>query len=263
MFVPQGRSGDNPELDMTIHLYTVCWNERRLLPYFLRHYERICNAIIIYDNESDDGSTDLIAAHSLCELRHLDTNGELHEENLLRVKGHEWKASRGRADWVICCDIDELLYHPRLLAFLDECRDADVTIPIPSGYQMVSDMFPVCDGQIYGEVRSGFPANNYDKRIVFNPDAIREINYSPGCHSAAPEGAIIERADPALKLLHFKFLGLDYLSERYAELDRRLSRSNRERGFGAQYSSDAAKLHTDFANYCSWAKTLDLNSGRT
>ena len=64
---------------MKIHLYTMCWNERRMLPFFLRHYEQFCERMIVYDNGSDDGSQAIIKAHRLCELREINTHGELDE----------------------------------------------------------------------------------------------------------------------------------------------------------------------------------------
>jgi hypothetical protein len=243
---------------MTIHLYTVCWNEIRILPYFLRYYEQFCDAIIIYDNGSDDGSMELIASHPLCKLRHVDSNGEFDEGTMLRVKGQEWKQSRGVADWVISCDIDEILHHPELPQFLEECRGAGVTVPVPSGFQMVSRRFPAHNGQISDVVSAGFRDSFFDKRIIFNPAAIREINYSPGCHWARPDGDVRERIDPALKLLHFKYLGLEYLTARYAALDRRRSQFNRQHGYGDQYSWSAVTLDAELAKYLSWAKPVDL-----
>ncbi len=218
------------QTQMRIHLYTICWNESRLLPYFLRHYQQFCESIIVYDNGSDDGSKELIESHPLCELRHIDSHGEMREEILLEVKGQKWKGSRGLADWVICCDVDEILYHPRLLQFLKECGDAGVTIPVPTGFQMIVDHFPEYPGQIYDEVHAGLPDECYSKRVIFNPGTIREINYSAGCHTAEPEGDVHERSDAALKLLHFRFLGLDYLVSRFTALRRRQSQFDREHG---------------------------------
>src|SRR6266446_6140390 len=116
---------------MNIHLYTICWNERRVLPYFLRHYEQFCERIVVYDNGSDDGSTAIVRAHPQCESRPIDTGGTLCEQTLLYVKGETWKESRHKADWVIACDVDEILYHPGLSAFLEDCRAAGITLPVP------------------------------------------------------------------------------------------------------------------------------------
>jgi hypothetical protein len=107
----------------------------------------------------------------------------------------------------------------------------------------------------------GFADSLYSKRVVFDPNAIQEINYTPGCHSAAPEGAVHERIDPSLKLLHFKFLGADYMIDRYTALDRRLSRLNRERGFGTHYAGQPDALRAQFAEFKCRSGPVEL--GRT
>src|SRR5579871_744758 len=210
-----------------IHLYTMCWNERRMLPYFLRHYEQFCDSIIVYDNESDDGSQDIVREHPLCDLRRISSGGQKENRLLRYVKGKLWKESRGRADWVICCDVDELLYHPHLMEFLEDCGERGVTLPIPTAWQMVHPQFPTDVWQIYNEVRTGYVDPVYSKWVIFDPNAIQEINYGMGCHHAKPQGDIRFRNDPLLKLLHFKFLGLDWVIERYAELAQRMSTFDR------------------------------------
>ena len=39
--------------DMKIHIYTPTWNEEKILPYFLRHYEQFAERIFIFDGGSD------------------------------------------------------------------------------------------------------------------------------------------------------------------------------------------------------------------
>ena len=229
-----------------------------MLPYFLRHYEQFCERIVVYDNGSDDGSQEIVAAHPLCELRHIDTRGEFHEAALVTVKRETWKQSRQKADWVIACDVDELLHHPHLIEFLSECRRSGITMPVPAGWQMVADRFPTTEGQIYDEVHTGFPDTQFSKRAIFNPSAIQEIIYGPGCHEALTKGDVRECADPALRILHFKYLGLEYLSWRYGEYARRLSEFNRAHRFGFQYLWQPEKLAVEFAAYQRQARHVSL-----
>jgi hypothetical protein len=231
-----------------------------MLPYFLRHYERFCKTIVVYDNGSDDRSREIVSAHPLCELRYVDSGGEYDESVLLKVKGETWKESREAADWVICCDIDEFLYHPNLLGFLADCRDRKVTVPVPDGWQLISEQFPVTNGQIYDGLNRGCPDGNYSKRVVFNPSAVREINYSPGCHLARPEGTIHEFADASLKLLHCKYLGLEYVISRYGSMARRMSRFSLDHGFGWQYLESRERIAERFSECWQRSQELDLVS---
>ena len=134
---------------MKLHVYTVCWNEEELLPFFFKHYERFADKIVAYDNMSDDSTPEILGAHPLCERRAFDTGGKVRDDLLLKVKNNAWKESRGEADWVIVCDADEFIFHPDLVGYLDSCRERDITIPQPTGFSMVCDDWPEPDKQIW------------------------------------------------------------------------------------------------------------------
>src|SRR5579862_3249330 len=82
-------------------VYAACWNEAPLLPYFLRHYHW-AEKIVLFDNESDDGSKEVAARFSNVEWRTMETNVYLDEPALIHMKNHAWKESRGaNVDFVI------------------------------------------------------------------------------------------------------------------------------------------------------------------
>ena len=272
---------------MQIHLYTMCWNESPMLPYFFRHYERIADRIVVYDNCSNDGSQAIIQAHPKAELRMIDTQGQNLQAAMVAVKGRAWQESRRRrlrplgipppilsvmpseampfetvepADWVIACDVDELLYHPNLRGYLEQCRDTGVTVPLTTGYQMVSDRFPTGCGQIYYEVNRGFPYAEYSKAAVFDPHAVEDMQYRPGCHDCKPIGRVVTHSDPALKLLHFKLLGFEYVVRRYGELGARQPPSERSRGWCWQYHMPEAILRARFEKDLLAARPLELGA---
>ena len=64
---------------MKIRVYTVAWNEEKILPHFLRHYARFADRIVVYDNGSNDRTRDIIFAHPQAEFRTYDTDGVLHD----------------------------------------------------------------------------------------------------------------------------------------------------------------------------------------
>jgi len=45
---------------MTIDVFTTCYNEEIILPYFIRHYKQFARNITIYDNMSTDNSINII-----------------------------------------------------------------------------------------------------------------------------------------------------------------------------------------------------------
>lgn len=229
-----------------------------MLPWFFRHYAPLCERIFIYDNGSDDGSQELVRAQPKCELRTIDT-GRSTEEMLVQVKGQAWKESRGLADWVICCDVDEFLDHPDLPRFLADSAREGISLPVPTGIQMVSEEFPEAAqtaGALKDVLRSGFPDRHYDKFCLFDPSAIDDIGYTAGCHVARPSGRLRLRRDPHLRLLHFKLLGPRYVTERYAALRARQRAADRATGAAYQYTWTEAEIQERFELFRSRAQPL-------
>jgi glycosyltransferase involved in cell wall biosynthesis len=227
---------------MIIKVFTICWNEEKILPYFLRHYEQFADKIVVFDNYSDDNSPSIVKNHPKAELRFFDTNGKAREDKEIKVKSNGWKKHKKGADWVIVVDTDEFLYHPKLVDYLKSCKRRGITMPIPTGYNMVGDHFPTTKGQIYDEVTHGIKEKKFDKYAVFDPHHIDEINYGPGCHPAKrriyqPTGTIEKEKNTDLKLLHYKFLGLDWIKHRYEALAERKSKRDLNCGYGKVYFS--------------------------
>lgn len=59
-----------------IHLYSICWNEAYLLPYFFRYYDQYVDQYIIFDDGSNDSSLEMLNQHSKVEVRPLPRSGE-------------------------------------------------------------------------------------------------------------------------------------------------------------------------------------------
>jgi hypothetical protein len=173
---------------LRIHHYATCWNEARVLQFFFRHYQPFISRFFVYDDGSTDGSLDILAAEPDVVVRrrrrsHPDSfvlSGRDHTNNC-------WKESRGLADWVIIGNIDEHLHHPSLREYLEHCRDKGITVVPALGYQMLSDSFPPAHVKLCGAITRGAPWRQMNKLILFNPDAVREINFDVGRHAARPE----------------------------------------------------------------------------
>lgn len=195
---------------------------------------------MVYDNYSDDSSAMLLKQSPLVTLRHYDSSGFSSEDLYRDLKNKIWKESRGKADWVIICDMDEFIYHRDLLEYLHRCKYQGITIPKASGFEMFSESFPTTDKQIYDQVFWGAPSDQITtkdctlgKFAVFNPNAVEEINYSYGAHVISPKGNIkYGENNGELKLLHFKFLGFDYLWQRYQQIAKRKNEADKKKNLG-------------------------------
>ena len=106
-----------------IHLYSICYNEQVMLPHFIDHYSSFCDKLFIYDNFSTDLSSDICKNNAKVEFLNFETGGEIRDDIYLTIKNNVWKRSRGEADFVIVCDVDEFLYHDNLIEEINNFDD--------------------------------------------------------------------------------------------------------------------------------------------
>lgn len=216
-----------------------------MIPFFLRHYEPIVDRIVIFDDGSTDRSKELLAASPKVELRRLK-QGSSYVFQHMEEFNECWKESRRGTDWTIITDIDEHLYHRGLRDYLNRCTEEGVTILEPIGYDMISPDFPTPNSVLTESMRCGVRSSLMDKRCVFDPNAIKEMNYTAGRHLAKPTGRIVFPAEREVLLLHYKNLGLDYLCDRSKALKSRKTDFDRVREWGLQYYRSAEAMKADF-----------------
>jgi hypothetical protein len=224
---------------MKIHAYILAWNEEKILPFTLDYYSQFCEKIFVYDNMSTDSSDEIYKRYSNVEVIKWSSNDQINEMNYLNIKNNEYKKNsrNNNIDWVIVCDCDEFLYHPNLVELLIDYKSKGVTVPKICGHNMVSENFPKYDGElITNKIKFGSDRHQpMCKNIIFNPEL--EVNYGVGAHSfSSKNGVFSENED--LKLLHYKFLGKEYVFNRSKVLNGRLSDFNKLYGYGTHYTDN-------------------------
>jgi hypothetical protein len=220
---------------MIIHAHILAFNEEMILPFTLDYYSVFCDKIYVYDNMSTDSSDEIYKRYPKVIVKKWDSNNEINELNYLKIKNNGYKVSRGdNADWVIVCDCDEILYHGKLLERLEYYKEQGITVPLVNGHDMVSEVFPEYDGElITKKITTGsevYPP--FCKNIVFNPKI--NVNFGIGAHSFSSDKTINSNS-PELKLLHYKFLGKEYVEKIYKSRAERLSEFNKTNKFGEHY----------------------------
>lgn len=235
---------------MTIWVFTICKDEAALIKYFLRHYSTFADRIIVFDEQSTDGTREALAACPLVELREWQGRG-LDDEAFVRAINTVYLEARGKADWVMWPDIDELLYAPDVRAVLAEATEDMV---LARGYALISaNGIPTGDGQLYEIVRTGFRQPNYDKAICWRPE--REIRHTIGRHSYPGQwprcnGTVGVRA--RLKLLHAHHAG----GVPWTAI---VNRRNYERAVNKRYAWNYAPDHNRNPEQCgslAWVRRL-------
>jgi hypothetical protein len=220
---------------MKIHLYALCYNEEQMAPFFLQHYLPWVDRFFVYDDGSKDGSEavlracDKVAFYSAREFR---KDGEA-VVDFGRFYNNAWKKSRGVADWIVTCNMDEHFYHrDNIRDYLARCKEEGITIVPARGYDMVGASAPAPGLPLTQQVRRGIRRFDFDKLCAFNPQAIEETCFSGGRHQVLPQGKIVYPRKIEVKLLHYKYVGLwSYLRQQFGKR-RRLRHIYRESPVG-------------------------------
>jgi hypothetical protein len=220
---------------MKIHAHILAYNEEKILPFTLDYYSNICEKIFVYDNMSTDSSDTIYVKYPKVTVIKWNSNDEINEFNYVNIKNNGYKKSReDKVDWVIVCDTDEILYHPRLLEKLEYYKENGITVPKINGHDMVSETFPEYDGvAITNKIKTGsevYPP--FCKNIIFNPKL--DVSFGIGAHSFQAAGSVFSNS-PELKLLHYKFLGVEYVENIYKARAERLSEFNKQNKLGEHY----------------------------
>lgn len=231
---------------MKIHAHILAWNEEKILPFTLDYYSTICEKIFVYDNMSTDSSDEIYKRYPKVEVVKWDSEDTFHDGMNAKIKSEEYKnRSRNQnVDWVIICDCDEILYHENLIEKLKEYKENGITYPKVNGYDMFSEKFPIYDGRLITDIIK-YGSDVYEpmsKQIIINPEV--DIKYGMGAHNSFCENC--KTTDNAeLKLLHYKFIDFKYVLGRYRTANKRLSKFNKDNGFGSHYTDNNAISYTE------------------
>lgn len=224
---------------MKIEVHILCCNEKRILPYTLRHYKTFASKITVHDLGSNDGSLEIAKEAGVTIVQH-DTKGQFDDGLNMRIKSTCWHGSD--ADWIIVADTDELAYFPNgVQKTLAEYQRMNLAVIRAHGFEMFSEKWPTGDGQIYDEVTVGtFAPDYYCKPLLFSPKQCKTVIFSPGAHDCSvmlrngtrltqPQSA----TQPPYWLLHFHHLGpLKEIAARMDAARARFSQANRQNKWG-------------------------------
>lgn len=215
---------------MNIEAYIITWNREDIIHLTINHYKQFCSKVTIFDNFSDDRTRE-IAEWMDCEVKLFGKAGVLDDGEYLKIKNNCWKGSK--ADWVIVCDDDEILYHPDIVNFLSQSKSNGITIFNTEGYSMFSNDLPE---ESFLEIKTGIKDSKYSKKIIFNPSKVTDIGYVFGCHESNPKGRLVYEG--GLSLLHYHAIGgAQRMINRHAQYEERRIKSyvNMKWGLGKEY----------------------------
>jgi hypothetical protein len=222
---------------MNITAYAICYNEIYLLPFYIAHYSKFCNRIVIYDNGSTDGSDEYIKQHA--EYRYYSSVGESNEV-MTELKNSCWKGDT--SDYVIVSDIDEFLIGSPI---------ADHLVFATKGYDLIGAPNEPTGGS-FGAMCS--------KCICFSPK-IKDIAYDHGCHKCNPidaNGRPIVPSDIGLQLWHYYFISQEYWLNRCHKHQQRANPVDLKIGWGVEKRKSDDELIVHYMDAVRKSKPLAL-----
>lgn len=221
-----------------ITVYTLTYNEELLIKFMIDHYRQRfpgCH-IVVYDNYSSD-NTNKIATANDCEIRLYDTNNQLQDLKFLEIKNNCWKNSL--TDWVIVCDLDELLDISK--AQLKAEEHSGTTVIRSKTYDMIN----LKDNLDIAGMKYGVASPVEGKLCLFNKKYIREMNYIPGAHACNPEGHVVY-SKKFYKLYHYASINTDATIERFKARAKRLSPENLKNRWGYHYLMTPQQIQEEY-----------------
>lgn len=197
-------------------------NEKILLPWFLRHYRRIAESIVVWDNGSDDGSPEIARRHG-ADVRTFLTDG--YDEAAVLGRLHETLDESDAFEWALFPDVDEFLTGE----VAKRLSEAPSDVVAPAGYILIRrpDEPPLDPGRdLVGQRRFGYWAPRYAKPVLVRPRA--RVRFAAGKHELAP-GALRPYHESRLRLFHHDLIDFDLWV--YRKTKRALSENNRRNGW--------------------------------
>lgn len=188
---------------MKIWTFSIIWNEAKVLPLFLRHYETFVDKMVFWVEPGTDATEEILRAHPKAWVLKWPHTGLCDDE--FRNTFNYWPHRLGidhNVDFAITCDADELLWHQDPIGALNVMQYDAATA---RGYALIDPAgFPRDDGrQVYDQVRTGVRQPNYDKMLIFRPGF--RIEFSHGRHEVHYYGGRIPPL-PTWRLFHLHHL---------------------------------------------------------
>ena len=237
-----------------IYIYILCYNEEILIENTIKHYKNNFpnSIIIILDNYSTDNSINIAKKYN-CNIEKWKSD-VIDEHKYLELKNNIWK--KHKKGWVIICDMDELLE----LTYNDLVNEDknNVSIINTLGINIVSESInkDLSDLNL-NKLNKGFIDENYSKKICFNIEKIKSINYTPGCHICNPEGDIIFSKKRYI-MKHLNFLGEKYYITKILNRYSRKTEYSKKMGYGTQYIDKVEEIKKTI-NLQLKKKIIDIN----
>lgn len=247
---------------LKVNWYTLCWNEGDIVRYIVDYWKYVRQQVdlhvIVYDNYSTDSCLDELRKYDWIEIRRFKTDG-MNDPVQAQIKNTCWLESKGKCDFVIVSDFDEVLWGD-ISSVLGEMKRNGYTclgtrwyafcgLEMPS-YEEGKYLHQLVKRGYYQYVNHMEKFKHLGKFMVIDPNKVDTMNWSVGNHICNPKpGLTLYVTDKVVAFHVNKGLSEDYFTERRQYMAKRLSEINKQYGMCIEYTYPEDRIREEYRNY--------------
>lgn len=256
--------------DIKIWVYVLNYNEMKLIPFCINYWKRFADKVIVYDNESTDGSIEYLSQFDWIEVRSFKMDKV--DENITRdIKNSVWKeAKQFGVNFVMVCDMDEVIYSKYdIKEILSQHLNDDIYAS--NWFDLYAEKFPsfnenylLHQTQGVKGLRRGHPQHNIwseYKFLLFNAQTISESNYVEGGHKTnfkkIDNSALKTFIDDNIYIFHLQQVGIDFVTERFHRNYMKNSALNISKGWCSHWNKTASQIRENILNKLQNSVTIE------
>ena len=235
---------------MLVAPLVMIYNEQKILPFFLKHYEHLPAIHVLFETDSDDRSYEILTAHPKVRIHKVHVPGGIDDVEKVKVV-NRWIRTLNAADWLYVVDSDEFIFPAKkeddayflarqeasgynvVMSFMYQVyrhkTDADLDAakrPIPQRMHGDPDLFSTKQ-----EPNRDCNAH-YIKPIVIKPTS--GIQFSPGNHLILDSAQVTLSCDDYVGA-HWQMADPELALDRRLKRKARMSENNRRHAMGFQH----------------------------
>lgn len=249
---------------MKLDWYVLCYNEEFIIPWIVQYWERIKQDgidlhVYVYDNCSSDKSVEMLSKYDWITIAQFQTEGQ---DDIVQaqIKNTVWKRSKGKADFVVVSDFDEIIWSNDLESELQYMKDNDYNVLGTAWYAFCGDEIPAYDKDKYLHqmVGKGYKQHinhmkeygHLGKFMIINPNTIDDMGWSVGNHICNPSSELRLYVSDKIVAFHInKGLSEDYFVNRRKIMSDNLSTRNKLYGMCFEYGYPEEKSREEYRQY--------------
>jgi hypothetical protein len=229
----------------------MVYNEEKILPFFLRHYEHLPEIHVLFETDSDDRSYEILTAHPKVKIEKIHIAGGIDDVEKVKIVNQAIFNRRFECEWLYVVDSDEFIFPEKkeddtyflarqaagnynvVMAFMHQVyrnkddEDLDPTKPpVPQRMHGDPDLFST------RQAPNRDCNAHYIKPIVIRP--ISGVQFAPGNHLIL-DSAEINISPDSFAGAHWQMADVTLALDRRMKRKTRMSENNRKYGFGFQH----------------------------